>query len=90
MSKASDFKQKAKDAVEIYEMIGESGATYIFFWFSDHSITVARRKPATSNEAAAEYVFGQNAKDALDDCGMRNIDGTTYQKGSELLKRIKG
>lgn len=89
MSQASNFADQAKQATEIYELIGESGATYIFFWFADNSITAARRKPTSNNYASAEYLFGKNVKAALDDCGLSNFDGTTYQKGSELLKRLK-
>lgn len=89
MSQASDFAEKAKNAIEIYELIGTSGASYIFFWFADRSITVARRKPTDNHGASAEYQFGYKVKTALDDCGLNDFDGTTYQKGSELLKRLK-
>lgn len=89
MSQASEIAAQAKGATEIYEIIGESGATYIFFWFPDNSVTVARRKHA-GGSVAATYEFGKNVKGALDDCGMGDVDGTTYQKGRELLKRIRG
>jgi hypothetical protein len=90
MSRSSEFNNAAGQARDIYEVIGESGATYIFFWFSDDSVTAARRKAADTSQVAATYVFGQNTKAALDDCGMADFEGTTYQKGRELLKRLRG
>ena len=89
MSQASKFGEQAKNANAIYEMVGNSGASYIFFWFSDGSIIAARRLPADQGQAAAQFVFGKNTKKALDDCGLSNFNGTTYQKGQELLKRIQ-
>ena len=88
MSQASDFANQAKNATSIYEVIGESGATYVFYWFGDGSITVARRQATSNQQASAEFLFGKNVKGALDDCGLRKFDGTTYQKGAELLKRL--
>jgi hypothetical protein len=89
MSKASDFAEQAKQATKIYELIGDSGATYVFFWFGDGSVTAARRKPTKNKDASAEYQFAKDVKGALDDCGLSDFDGTTYQKGAELLKRLK-
>lgn len=90
MSKASDFAEQAKEATKIYELIGKSGAVYLFFWFADGSVTAARRQPTTNRYASAEYLFAKDVKGALDDCGLKDFDGTTYQKGAELLKRLKG
>lgn len=90
MSQASEFNDAANQARDMYEVIGESGATYIFFWFPDDSVTAARRQAADASQVAATYVFGKNTKAALDDCGMANFEGTTYQKGRELLKRLRG
>lgn len=89
MSQASTLAEQAKQATNIYELIGNSGATYIFFWFVDGSVTVARRKPTNNKGASAEYQFAKNVKAALDDCGLQDFEGTTYQKGAELLRRLK-
>jgi hypothetical protein len=89
MSQASDFADQAKKATAIYELIGESGAIYIFYWFADNSVTMARRQVSDTNRVSAEYLFGKNVIKALDDCGVADFDGTTYQKGAELLKRLQ-
>jgi hypothetical protein len=88
MSQASNFAEQAKNARAIYEVIGDSGSTYIFYWFGDSSITVARRQATRNQIASAEFLMGKNVRRALDDCGLHDFDGTTYQKGTELLKRI--
>lgn len=41
MSLASDFREAAKQAT-IYEVIGQSGASYVIFWFPDNSVCAAR------------------------------------------------
>ena len=89
MSNASEFNAAAAQARDIYEVIGESGATYVFFWFPDGSVTAARRVASDTSQVAATYVFGKNTKAALDDCGLADFEGTTYMKGSELLKRLR-
>jgi hypothetical protein len=87
MSAASEFKQAAQTA-KIYEVTGKSGAVYIFFWFADHSVCAARRLPAGNAKASARLEF-RDTKTCLDDCGMAAFEGTTYQKGRELLKRLE-
>ena len=89
MSQASDLGEIAKTAKAVYELIGASGASYVIFWFPDHSVIAARRLPSPNNQASAHFTFGVNTKDVLDDCGMSDFEGTTYQKGRELLKRIE-
>jgi hypothetical protein len=89
MSTSSDFKKKARQAKEIYELIGESGASYTVFWFEDGSVCGAK-KIATEKRAAAKLDFGISTKGCLDDCGMADFEGTTYQKGAELLARLQG
>ena len=89
MSHASEFGDAAKQAKAIYEVVGKSGASYVFFWFSDHSIIASRRLPSQNNLASARFVFGDNTMDALNDCGMTDTEGTTYQKGRALLKRLQ-
>ena len=88
MSQASDVKEMASDAT-IYEVTGESGAVYVIFWFPDGSVCAARRLPSPSNQASARLEFLET-KECLDDCGVGDFEGTTYQKGRELLKRIEG
>lgn len=88
MSSASEFKKMAKNAT-IYEVTGNSGAVYVIFWFPDHSVCAARRLPANNVQASARLVF-QDTKTCLDDCDMADFDGTTYQKGRELLRHIEG
>lgn len=87
MSEASEFKQAARNAT-IYEVTGQSGAVYIFFWFADHSVCAARRLSAENAKASARLEF-RDTKTCLDDCGMAAFEGMTYQKGRELLKRIE-
>lgn len=89
MSQASDFKDMARDAKDIYEVVGNSGASYVFFWFTDGSVCAARRLPGRSALTAARFEF-QETKVCLDDCGLANFQGSTYQMGAELLRRIKG
>ena len=87
MSLASDFKEAARSAEAIYEVIGQSGSTYIIFWFDDGSVCAAQRLP-TENRAPARLKFGAT-KPCLDDCGVDDFPGTTYQKGTELLQRLE-
>ena len=84
MSQASDLKALANG--EIYEVMGKSGASYVIFFFRDASVCALRKK-STSSAAAAQLEF-TNAKSCLDDCGMEELEGTTYQKGRELLKKL--
>jgi len=86
MSSASDFRTLAR-AATIHEVIGSSGSSYVIFWFSDGSLCAARKLPS-GNRAVARLDFGQT-KPYLDDCGMAGYAGTTYQKGTELLRRIR-
>jgi len=88
MSSASDFKKMA-NAATVYEVTGKSGAVYVFFWFLDFSVCAARRLPAENARASARLEF-QDTKPCLDDCGLEDFEGTTYQKGRELLRRIEG
>jgi hypothetical protein len=86
MSQASDFREAAQ-AVTIYEVMGQSGASYVIFWFDDGSVCAARKLP-TNNAAAARLEFG-SVKPCLDDCGTSDFPGSTYQKGAELLRRLR-
>ena len=85
MSSASDFRNMAQTA-RIYEVLGQSGASYVIFWFDDGSVCAARKLPS-GNKAAARLEFGAT-KPCLNDCGVEDFPGTTYQKGAELLKRL--
>lgn len=85
MSKASEFKISAKSA-EVYEVMGESGKSYVFFFFPDNSVCAAK-KVAPKIRATARVDFRIKTKPALDDCGIV-VKGTTYQKGRELLRRL--
>lgn len=87
MSQASDFREMARDGT-CYEVTGQSGAVYVIFWFPDHSVCAARRLPAPNVRASARLEFLET-KACLDDCGMADFEGTTYQKGRELLRRIE-
>jgi hypothetical protein len=87
MSMASDFKDATRSARAIYEVVGQSGVSYVIFWFDDDSVCAAQKLP-TDNKAAARLEFG-TTKPCLDDCGVDDFSGTTYQKGTELLRRIK-
>jgi len=87
MSLASDFKKDARSATAIYEMVGHSGASYVIFWFDDGSVCAAQKLP-TDNKTAARLEFGAT-KPCLDDCGVDDVAGTTYQKGTELLRRLE-
>jgi hypothetical protein len=84
---ASDFKEAARSAAAMYEVVGQSGASYVIFWFDDGSVCTAQKRP-TDNKAAARLEFGAT-KPCLDDCGVDDFTGSTYQKSSELLKRIE-
>jgi hypothetical protein len=86
MSLASDFRETAR-AATIYEVMGQSGASYVIFWFNDGSVCVARKLP-TDNAAMARLEFGA-VKPCLDDCGTADFPGSTYQKGAELLRRLE-
>jgi hypothetical protein len=87
MSSASNFKALADSSI-IYEVIGNSGAVYVIFWFPDGSVCAARRLPSNNN-ASARLEF-QATKPCLDDCSVIDVEGTTYQKGQELIRRIEG
>ena len=87
MSVASDFKETARSARAIYELVGHSGVGYVVFWFEDGSVCAAQ-KLYSDNRAAAGLEFGET-KRCLDDCGVSDFAGTTYQKGWELLRRIQ-
>lgn len=87
MSHASDVKDLAADAT-IYEVTGMSGALYVIFWFPDGSVCAARRLPSPNNRASARLEFLET-KEVLDDCGVADFEGSTYQKGRELLRRIE-
>lgn len=88
MSLASDFKEAARAAKTIYELVGQGGASYVIFWFDDGSVCAAQKLP-TDNKAAARLEFGAT-KPCLDSCVVDDFAGTTYQKGAELLQRIEG
>ena len=85
MSSASDFRTLARRATA-YEVIGASGSSYVVFWFSDGSVCAARKLPS-GNRAVAKLEF-RKTKPCLDDCGTADCPGTTYQKGTELLRRL--
>ena len=85
MSGASDFKTLAHSCTA-YEAIGASGASYVVFRFADGSVCAARKLPSR-NRAVARLLFGAT-KPCLDDCGTADFPGTTYQKGTELLRRL--
>ena len=87
MSLASDFRSMAHNASANYEVVGNSGASYVIFWFKDASVCAARKLPS-GNQAAARLEFAET-KPCLDDCGVSDIEGTTYQKGQMLLKRLQ-
>jgi hypothetical protein len=85
MSLASEFREAAQ-AATIYEVMGQSGASYVIFWFDDSSVCAARKLP-TDNKAVARLEFGET-KICLKDCGIAYVGQTTYQMGAELLKRM--
>ena len=87
MSTASDFREKARSARAVYEVLGQSGASYLIFWFDDGSVCAARKVPS-NNRAGARLEFS-STKPILDDCGVADFEGSTYQKGTELLKRLE-
>jgi hypothetical protein len=87
MSLASDFKEAARSAEAICDIVGQSGSTCVIFWLDDGSVCAAQKLP-TNNGAAARLEFGAT-KPCLDDCGVDDFPGTTYQKGTELLQRIE-
>jgi hypothetical protein len=85
MSLASEFRTTARTAT-IYEILGQSGASYVIFWFGDSSVCAARKLP-TNNTAVARLEFGET-KVCLKDCGIVDTGQTTYQMGTELLARL--
>ena len=87
MSGASDFRTAARSAT-IRQVIGQSGSTYIIFWFPDGSVCAAK-KLASEDRASAQLEFVAT-KPCLNDCGVSDYEGTTYQKGTELLRRLRG
>lgn len=87
MSQSSDFEEQARKAIAIVEAIGNSGKSYVFFFFDDNSVTAAQKMAATSFSVAAQLNFAIRVNTALNDCGVSDFDGTTYQKGRELLRR---
>lgn len=89
MSQSSQFESAAKEARAVYEMMGTSGKSYVFFFFADGSITAAK-KVSSTNRAAARLDFDKvNVKAALRDCLLETVDGNTYQKGQALLKELE-
>lgn len=86
MSSASDFRTMTR-GVTAYEVLGQSGASYLVFWFGDGSVIAARKLPS-GNKAVARLEFGAT-KPCLDDSGVADFPGTTYQKGTELLRRLR-
>jgi hypothetical protein len=87
MSTASDFKEIARSATAIHEVMGRSGASYVIFWFDDGSVCAAQKLPS-GRSAVACLVFSET-KRCLDDCGVDDFSGNTYRKGWELLRRIR-
>jgi len=88
MAQAPDLRDLASQAT-VYEVIGQSGGTYVFFFFPDGSVCAAHRV-AAGNLASARLDFkGVKVKAALDDCGTKEIPGATYQKGTALLRRLE-
>ncbi|MBE7553152.1 MAG: hypothetical protein HS126_18930 [Anaerolineales bacterium] len=85
MSLASDFRTSARTATA-YEVMGQSGASYIIFWFGDGSVCAARKLPS-DNKAVARLEFGET-KTCLKDCGIIDSGQTTYQMGAELLAQL--
>lgn len=75
MSQASEFKISARSA-EIYEVMGESGTSYVFFFSSDNSVCAAK-KVAPKKRATARLDFRIKTKPALFDCGIA-IPANTY------------
>jgi len=69
--------------------MGESGKSYVFFFFPDDASVCAAKKVATDNRAVAQLDFNIPTKSALRDCGVEK-GGTTYQKGQALLKQLEG
>jgi len=67
--------------------MGQSGASYIIFWFADGSVCAAKKLP-TDNRAAARLDFGET-KTCLKDCGITDTGQTTYQMGKELLDKLE-
>lgn len=90
MAQAPELRDLARQA-SIYEIIGQSGKAYVFFFFPDQSVCAARRV-ATANQACARLDFtGVEVKQALVDCGATDACGThTYQRGRDLLNRLEG
>lgn len=86
MSQSSEFEANAKTA-KVYEVIGASGKSYVFFFFSDTSVCAAK-KVATDSRAVARLDFNIETKRALRDCGI-TVHGTTYQEGRALLKQLE-
>jgi hypothetical protein len=89
MNQAPELRDLAKQA-SIYEVIGQSGRTYVFFFFPDGSVCAARRV-AAGGPASARLDFTRvNVKAALRDCGAKDILGThTYQIGKDLFNRLE-
>ncbi len=87
MSLASDFRKTAQDATAIYEVIGQSGASYVISWFVDGSVCAAQKIP-TDNFAGARLHFGETKK-CLKDCGIVEQGQTTYQMGKQLLAKLE-
>ncbi len=87
MSQSSDFEKAAKTS-KAYELLGEKGISYVFYFFPDHSVCAAK-KVATTNRAVARLDFSIQTKDALRDCGSRRHGTTTYQKGTALLRQLE-
>lgn len=86
MSQSSDFEANAKNA-KVYEVMGASGKSYVFFFFLDKSVCAAK-KIATDNHAVAQLDFNIQTKTALRDCGSET-HGSTYQKGQAFLKQLE-
>lgn len=86
MSQSSDFRDAAETAQAVYEVIGKSGRTYVFFFFPDGSVCAAQRE-ASRNGASAKLNFEVKIKPALRDCGVVAF-GATYQESKLLLNQL--
>jgi hypothetical protein len=86
MSSASELRTLLETAT-IYEVVGYSDRNYLIFWFKDGSVCAARKRRSDS-KAAARIELGVT-KAFLDDCGVAEFRGTTYQKGTELLRQLQ-
>ncbi len=91
-AESRNFKDLAQSAT-IYEVMGDSGNSYVIFFMGDGSVCAAQIKP-TQTRAGAQLIFSETKKCLLDCLKAFGVDTpreqTTYRIGHELRAVLEG